>query len=102
MDKILALYRRFLWESKDIVWIYTNQVEKLFASRAAYMKQAQMAELDLDASMRKELDALIVSATLASESQVERDMWGWTVRLRRLSRGVCFVASSPRGRCVRV
>ena len=81
MDKILALYRRFLWESKDIVWIYTNQVEKLFASRAAYMKQAQMAELDLDASMRKELDALIVSATLASESQVERDMWGWTVRL---------------------
>lgn len=96
MDKILALYRRFLWESKDILWIYTNQVDKLFASRRAYFEQARLSDGDLDASIQRELDALIVSATLAMESQVERDMWGWTVRLPFKSWGM-FCGVEPEG-----
>lgn len=96
MDKTLALYRRFLWESKDILWIYTSQVKKLFQSRDEYFALANIQPPTMDEKQRREIDALIVSATLACESQVERDMWGWTVRLPLKSWGM-FCGVEPEG-----
>ena len=81
MDKHLALYRRYLWESKNITWVYTAHVDELLASRRDYYRACGMDEPVLNADQQREIDDLMISATLASESQVARDMWGWTIRI---------------------
>ncbi len=96
MDKKLALYRRFLWEPKNILWIYTDQVDRLFESREMYFRACGMPMPELPEPAQRELDDLTVSATLASESQAERDMWGWTVRLPLKPWGI-FCGVEPEG-----
>lgn len=81
MDKPLALYRRYLWETKNISWIYTSSVDQLLSSRRLYLESCGMPQHMLTEAQQREVDDLIISATLAAESQVERDSWGWTVRI---------------------
>ena len=96
MDRPLALYRRYLWESKNISWIYTPDVDKLLASRQQYNETFQIADQELSQIQRQELQDLMIGATLASESQVERDMWGWTVRIPLKPWGL-FCGVEPEG-----
>lgn len=96
LNKTLALYRRYLWESHNILWIYTNQVSKLFQSRDEYFARCQIATPSIDARAQRELDDLMIAATLSSESQVERDMWGWTIRLPLKPWGL-FCGVEPEG-----
>jgi hypothetical protein len=96
MDRPLALYRRYLWESKNISWIYTADVDKLLKSKHQYQEQYNIDVPDLSDRQRQELDDLMIGATLASESQVERDMWGWTVRLPLKPWGL-FCGVEPEG-----
>ena len=95
-DRPLALYRRFLWESKNISWIYTSALDKLYASRDLYFETCGMARHLLTEAQQREVDDLMVAATLASESQVERDAWGWTVRIPLKSWGI-FCGVEPEG-----
>ncbi len=96
MDKPLALYRRYLWESKNISWIYTPDVDKLLASRQQYNEAFHIEDQDLSQAQQRELHDLMIGATLASESQVERDMWGWTVRIPLKPWGL-FCGVEPEG-----
>lgn len=96
MDRPLALYRRYLWESRNISWIYTPDVDKLLASRQQYNETFQIADQELSQIQRQELQDLMIGATLASESQVERDMWGWTVRIPLKPWGL-FCGVEPEG-----
>lgn len=96
MDRPLALYRRYLWESKNISWIYTSSVRQLLASRDYYLAAAGMEPAKMDAAAQRELDDLIIAATLAAESQVERDMWGWTIRIPLKPWGL-FCGIEPEG-----
>ncbi|MBQ9396391.1 MAG: Hsp33 family molecular chaperone HslO [Proteobacteria bacterium] len=96
MDKPLALYRRFLWESKNISWIYTASTDLLLASRKLYFESCGMAQHLLTEAQQREVDDLIIAATLASESQVDRDSWGWTIRIPLKPWGI-FCAVEPEG-----
>lgn len=96
MDRPLALYRRYLWESKNISWIYTSALDLLFASRDQYFETHGMAKHLLTQAQQREVDDLMVSATLAAESQVERDAWGWTVRVPLKPWGI-FCGVEPEG-----
>ena len=96
MDRPLALYRRYLWESKNISWVYTSSVKQLLASRDYYLAAAGMEKQTMDAAPQRELDDLIIAATLAAESQVERDMWGWTIRIPLKPWGL-FCGVEPEG-----
>ena len=96
MDRPLALYRRYLWESKNISWIYTPDVDKLLASRQQYNEAFHIEDQDLSQIQQRELHDLMIGATLASESQVERDMWGWTVRIPLKPWGL-FCGVEPEG-----
>lgn len=96
MDRPLALYRRFFWENKNISWVYTSALDQLFASRDQYFKDCAMAQHMLSAAEQREVDDLIAAATLAAESQVERDAWGWTIRLPLRPWGI-FCAVEPEG-----
>lgn len=96
MDKPLALYRRFLWESKNISWIYTANTDLLLASRKLYFESCGMAQHLLSDAQQHEVDDLIIAATLASESQVDRDSWGWTVRIPLKPWGI-FCGVEPEG-----
>lgn len=96
MDRPLALYRRFFWENKNISWVYTSALDQLFASRDQYFKDCAMAQHMLSAAEQHEVDDLIAAATLAAESQVERDAWGWTIRLPLRPWGI-FCAVEPEG-----
>lgn len=96
MDKHLALYRRYLWESKNITWVYTAHVDELLASRRDYYRACGMDEPVLNADQQREIDDLMISATLASESQVARDMWGWTIRIPMKPWGL-FCGVEPEG-----
>ena len=95
-DRPLALYRRFLWESKNISWVYTSALDRLFASRDRYFEECGMARHLLTDAQQQEMDELIVSATLAAESQVVRDAWGWTIRIPLKSWGL-FCGVEPEG-----
>lgn len=96
MDRPLALYRRFLWESKNISWIYTSGISQLLASRKMYFESCSMAQHLLNDAQQREVDDLIVAATLAAESQVERDAWGWTIRIPLKPWGL-FCGVEPEG-----
>ncbi|MBR4985006.1 MAG: Hsp33 family molecular chaperone HslO [Proteobacteria bacterium] len=96
MDRPLALYRRFLWEDKKISWVYTSALDQLFASRAKYFETCAMAQHMLTAAEQREVDDLIAAATLAAEAQVDRDAWGWTIRLPLRPWGI-FCAVEPEG-----
>ena len=96
MERPLALYRRFLWESKNISWVYTSALDKLFASRREYFETYSLAQHMLSEQQQHEVDDLIVAATLAAESQVERDMWGWTIRIPLKPWGI-FCGVEPEG-----
>ena len=80
MDKPLALYRRYFWEKKNITFVYTASVDKLFASRDAYNTACGIQAAE-SADQRRDLEVLMLCASLAAESQMTRDTWGWTVRL---------------------
>ena len=95
-DRPLALYRRYLWESKNISWIYTSGIDQLFASRRQYFETCGMAQHMLTEAQQHEVDDLIVAATLAAESQVERESWGWTIRIPLKPWGI-FCATEPEG-----
>ncbi len=79
-ERPLALYRRYLWEKKNIIFVYTNTADKLVASRDLYNNTCGIPA-DETPEQRNTLNELILSATLASESQMTREMWGWTIRL---------------------
>lgn len=96
MDRPLALYRRFLWESKNITWVYTSQLSQLRASRERYFESFGMSQNGVPKEAREALDALMFSATLACESQVARDSWGWTIRVPLKPWGL-FCAVEPEG-----
>ena len=96
MEKPLALYRRYLWESKNISWIYTAHVDRLLASRRNYNELYHVELPDLTPAQQREIDDLMIGATLASESQVERDMWGWTLRIPLKPWGL-FCGVEPEG-----
>lgn len=96
MDRPLALYRRFFWEDKNISWVYTSALDQLFASRTRYFEDCAMAQHMLGKVEQREVDDLIAAATLAAESQVDRDAWGWTIRLPLKPWGI-FCAVEPEG-----
>lgn len=87
MDKPLALYRRYFWEKKNITFVYTASVDKLFASRDAYNTACGIHTAE-SADQRRDLEVLMLCASLAAESQMTRDTWGWTVRLPFKSYGL--------------
>ncbi|MCL2325268.1 MAG: Hsp33 family molecular chaperone HslO [Proteobacteria bacterium] len=97
MEQPLALYRRFLWEDNHILVIYTAGLAKLRASQALYNAAYDISEAFFSAEAQRGLEDLIVAATLATESQVLRDAWGWTVRLPFKDWGI-FCAVEPDGR----
>ena len=96
MDRPLALYRRYLWESRNISWIYTSDIDKLLESRRAYHEMYGIANPSSEPTLRQEIDDLMIGATLASESQVEREMWGWTIRIPLKPWGL-FCGVEPEG-----
>ena len=97
MERPLALYRRFLWEDKNILIIYTAGLAKLRSSQTFYNAAHDISETAFSAEAQHGLADLIVSATLATESQVLRDAWGWTMRLPFKDWGI-FCAVEPDGR----
>ena len=96
MDRPLALFYRYFWESKNISWIYTDQIDRLLLSRQAYYGQYGQLPPSLEAKPQREIDDLLVSAALASESQVDKDMWGWTIRIPMKPWGL-FCGVDPEG-----
>ena len=96
MDRPLALLSRFFWEDKNISWIYTSQLDRLLASRSFYYENYHQELPKLDPKPQHELDDLIFSAVLASESQVDKDMWGWTIRIPMKPWGM-FCGVEPEG-----
>lgn len=96
MDRPLALLSRYFWEDKNISWIYTNQLDRLISSRSSYYEHYHQPLAALDPKPQREVDDLLFSAVLASESQVDKDMWGWTIRIPMKPWGL-FCGVEPEG-----
>ena len=96
MDRPLALFCRYFWENKNISWIYTSDADKLIASCGFYYESNHQPVPEHDPRVQAEMDDLIVAACLASESQVDRDMWGWTIRVPMKPWGL-FCGVEPEG-----
>ena len=79
-DKPLAMFRRYLWQSKNIVFVYSSDQANIMASMALYNDCYNSADA-LDVEQATALKELILSASLASASQIDTDTWGWTLRL---------------------
>lgn len=100
MERPLALYRRYFWEKKNIIFVHTASVDKLFASRDAYLAAFGLG-CDETSDQRRDLETLILSASLAAESQMTRDTWGWTVRLPFKSYGLFCGVETDGSLCCR-
>ena len=96
MDRPLALLSRYFWEDKNFSWIYTNQLDRLILSRSFYYDQYHQPLSELDPKPQREVDDLLFSSVLASESQVDKDMWGWTIRIPMKPWGL-FCGVEPEG-----
>lgn len=79
-DRPLAMFRRYLWQSKNIVFVYSSDQSKLLASMDSYNDSCNSATA-LDLEQAAALRELLLSACLASASQIDPDTWGWTIRL---------------------
>ena len=79
-ERPLALFRRYLWENKNIIFVYTNNADKLVESRSIYNSAASLG-LDETTEQQNTAKEIIISAALAAETQMIREMWGWTLRL---------------------
>ena len=80
MQRELCLYTRYFWKKKNLICVYAR-TDKFFASMQQYLRFNAMCLSHLSASQRSSMDELIVAASLAAASQMERDYWGWTLRL---------------------
>ncbi len=95
MDPILCLYTRYFWSERKLILVYAK-TEKLFESMHRYLRLNAMSICHYSEKQRTAFDELIVSASLSAASQVERDYWGWTLRLPFANWGL-FCAVDPEG-----
>ncbi len=100
MDRPLALYRRYFWEKKNIIFVYTASVDKLLASRSNYNTAFTIGASETP-DQRRDLEDLMLCASLAAESQMTREMWGWTVRLPFKSYGLFCGVEADGSLCCR-
>lgn len=94
-EQYLALFRRYFWESKNIIFVYSDAIEKITSARENYNAVHSIARGEADV-ITKTLNEMMISASLAAESQMTRDMWGWTIRLPFKKWGI-FCGIEPDG-----
>lgn len=95
MQRELCLCTRYYWSEKKINCVYA-QTEKLFSSMQQYLRLNAMSISHYTQKQSAAFDELMVGAMLAAASQVERDYWGWTLRLPFADWGL-FCAVDPEG-----
>ncbi len=94
-EEYLALYRRYLWENKNIIFVYTNAISKITRARENYNAVHNIARGEAPV-ITKTLNDMMIAASLAAESQMTREMWGWTIRLPFKKWGI-FCGIEPNG-----